>query len=81
MFQQWSLVQSSVVCEIVDDGDDDMMDGGGGNNSTYDGPFVDYPEDEVEVPNVYKTTKGTFSWSVVVFMCVCVCLLRIVQIE
>jgi hypothetical protein len=53
MFQEWNLVQSSMVCEIVDDGDDDDMDGGGGFSS-YDEPFVDYPDDEVEVPNLFK---------------------------
>lgn len=42
------------------DGDDDVD--GGGEFSTYDDePFVDYPEDEVEVSNVYKPTKGIFS--------------------
>jgi len=35
----------------MDDGDDDM-DGGGGF-STYDEPYVDYPDDEVEVSNIY----------------------------
>lgn len=69
MFQQWNLRQSSVVCEIVD-GDDDVD--GGGDFSTYDEPYVDEPEEvEVEVPNVYKTTKGTFSWSL---RCFCICL-------
>lgn len=46
MFQEWALLQSSVVCEIVE-GDDDMD--GGGEYTSYDEPFVDYPDDEVEV--------------------------------
>lgn len=48
MFQHW---QSSVVCEIVEGDADDME--GGGQFSKYGEPFVDYPEDEVEVYIVY----------------------------
>ena len=64
MFQQWNLLQSSVVCEIVE-GDDDDMDGGGEVSSTYgDEPFVDYPEDEVEVPITFIKLLKKLSWCV-----------------